>query len=227
MSAPPTPIQLHHGEITTPRQSPRNNNNNNNNISDSYSDSDSDRASASEYEYDSDESVVAREETSELYNSPLYSVGEMEPNLVIWRRNNMQDENVFIFTPYIITGVVHTIQVRIIDKTYGHLSSETANMNDLYFTLYKYGDTPEPFIKTNLRRIISTDGGGRPSWHAVYVKLKRFDTVPIRADYTWIRDLHHHNTNVRLLTNDEIQAMRQEQQQASSTNSTSATQLKF
>ena len=213
--APPTPTQRDHSDRTTPPQSPRNNNNNNNNISDSDSDS------ASEYEYDSDESVEARAESSELNNSPLYSVH------AIWRRNNMQDENVFIFTPYIITGVVHTIQVRIIDKTYGHLSSETANMNDLYFTLYKYGDTPEPFIKTDVRRIIPTVGGGRPSMHAVYVKLKRFDTVPIRDDYTWIRDLHHYNFRVRQLTNDEIQAMRQAQQQASSTNSTSATQLKF
>lgn len=221
MSAPPTPIQLHHGEITTPRQSPRNNNNNNNNISDSYSDSDSDRASASEYEYDSDESVVERAVSSELDYSPLNTVH------AIWKRNNVQDENVLIYTPYFITGVVHTIQVRIIGKEYDGFLAETANMNDLYFTLYKHGDTPEPFIKTNLRRIISPVGGGRPSFHAVYVKLKRFDTVPIRDDYIWIRDLHHHNPNVRLLTNDEIQAMRQAQQQASSTNSTSTTQLKF
>ena len=219
-----TPIQRDHGDRTTPPQSPRNNNNNNN-ISDSYSDSDS--ASASGYEYDSDESVEARAVTSELNNSPLYSVGERETNLVIWRRNNMQDEYVEIYTPYIVTGVVHTIQVRIKDKTYEDFDAETANMKDLYFTLYKYGDTPEPFIKTDVRRIISPVGGGRPSFHAVYVKLKRFDTVPIRDDYTWIRDLHHHNPNVRLLTNDEIQAMRQAQQQASSTNSTSTTQLKF
>ena len=218
MSAPPTPIQRDYGDRTTPPQSPRNNNNNNN-ISDS--DSDSDSASASGYEYDSDESVEARAVSSELHNSPLYSVH------AIWKRNNMEDENVEIYTPYFITGIVHTIQVRIIGKTYEGFLAETANMKDLYFTLYKYGDTPEPFIKTNLRRIISTVGGGRPSFHAVYVKLKRFDTVPIRDDYIWIGDLHHHNFRVRQLTNDEIQAMRQAQQQASSTNSTSTTQLKF
>lgn len=203
-----TPIQRDHGDRTTPPQSPRNNNNI----------SDSDSASASGYEYDSDESVEARAESSELNNSPLYSVH------AIWKRNNVQDENVFIYTPYFITGVVHTIQVRIIGKEYDGFLAETANMKDLYFTLYKNGDTPEPFIKTHVRRII-TVGGGRPSMHAVYAKLKRFDTVPIRDDYIWIRDLHHRNFTVRQLTNDEIQAMRQ--QQASSTNSTSTTQLKF
>ena len=71
-----TPPQRDHSHRTTPPQSPRNNNNNNNI-------SDSDSASASGYEYNSDESVEARAVTSELYNSPLYSVGEMEPNLVV------------------------------------------------------------------------------------------------------------------------------------------------
>lgn len=165
-----------------------------------------------QYLYDSDESL------NDLDHIQVHALARVN---AVWKRNNLQDENVFVYDNYISSQSLHTLQVRIINKQYINVLSETAQMKDLYFRLYKIGNLEHPYIKTNNERIMRMNGSSLSN-HVLYVKLRKFNTVPALQDNYWV----HGNAPISELDEETINRMRQ--QQLSATNSNAfITQLKF